>query len=186
MEYRSGTTTSAQQCGGLVVGRRSDASESSPKKRVIFSASPICTTRHERRRTRTWRLVHAIANAWGFYSTQLYPGHITSEHVCQDTNGLGRTTKGASILRCPNEVDLSELPTSANQGYKIGDGETVRYPNGEYLLVEYRQHVGLNTLIPKRGLAIYHVDQNVHYYAIEAYPGEADSRYQVRIMILSS
>ncbi len=89
-------------------------------------------------------------------------------------------------LRCPNEVALSELPTSANQGFKIGDGEAIRYPNGEYLLVENRQHVGRNKLIPKGGLAIYHVDQNVHYYAIEGYPAETDSRYQVRIMILSS
>ena len=50
---------------------------------------------------------------------------------------------------------------------------TAGFPDGEYLLIENREPVGLENDIPQGGLAIWHVDETVGTNSNEGFPGQA-------------
>lgn len=107
-----------------------------------------------------------MASSWGFDSSQYYPGFPSA---------YTRMMLGWDIPQTPkaglNEVANAEL-TSINgvpQIYKIG--EEFGFPKGEYLLIENRQLYGLDSKLPKAGLAIYHVDEKAGLNN-EGFPGQ--------------
>jgi hypothetical protein len=70
-----------------------------------------------------------------------------------------------------NVVALSESSSTSRTSrrlYKIGDGQ-FGYPQGEYLLIEYRKTEWL-----RGGIAIYHIDETASYDD-EGFPGQVDA-----------
>jgi hypothetical protein len=47
-----------------------------------------------------------------------------------------------------------------------------RFPEGEYLLVENRQPIGYEQMMPLGGLPIYHVDEKTASYWTQGWPGQ--------------
>ena len=103
-----------------------------------------------------------MGNAWGFDGTQLHPPHMCAFHKIQ----MGWLTPKTPTYGL-NKVDASELKNPLNtQVYKITHG----FPSGEYLLVENRQPLGFENVIPQGGLAIWHIDENAATDNNEGYP----------------
>ena len=92
-----------------------------------------------------------MANSWGFDESQLYPPHFSA---------LMRMYLGwdeATVISDNGtyEVSASELiDAETPRIYKIDKG----FPSREYLLVENRQPILFDELIPQGGIAIWHID----------------------------
>ena len=102
-----------------------------------------------------------MANSWGFDNTQLHPPHFSAWSKIE----LGWVTP--TVIIAPNLYNIDQAETNA-QVYRIDYG----YPSGEYLLIENRQPVGIESAIPQGGLCIYHID-DLAGYNTEGYPGQA-------------
>lgn len=102
-----------------------------------------------------------MANSWGFAQDQLRPPHFSA--WCKAF--LGWTTPSESLD--PATFILGQAETFGHAA-KITHG----YPDGEYLLIENRQPVGMDVNIPQGGLAVYHVDENVGDNTTEGFPGQ--------------
>lgn len=94
-----------------------------------------------------------MANSWGFDGTQLQPPHFSA--WCKSE--LGWIVP--RVLTAPGTYDAAQVETEPTV-FRIDSG----YPNGEYLLIENRQPVGLDSSIPngpggRGGLAIWHIDE---------------------------
>jgi len=103
-----------------------------------------------------------MANSWGWDQTQLRPPHFSA--WCRIflgwSYGFTLTNSGA--------YSIAQAETSSGV-YKI----TANFPANEYLLIENRQPVGLDTNIPSGGLAIWHIDENVGGNTNEGFPGQS-------------
>ncbi|MHC4211786.1 MAG: M6 family metalloprotease domain-containing protein, partial [Planctomycetota bacterium] len=102
-----------------------------------------------------------MANSWGFDFTQLRPPHFSAWSKIE----LGWVTP--TIIITPDLYNIDQAETNA-QIYRIDYG----YPSGEYLLIENRQPVGIETAIPQGGLCIYHIDEQADDIT-EGYPGQS-------------
>jgi M6 family metalloprotease-like protein len=102
-----------------------------------------------------------MADSWGFATDQLRPPHFSA--WCKAV--LGWTTPSESLD--PATFVLGQAETFAHSA-KITHG----FPPGEYLLIENRQPVGLDSNIPAGGLAIFHVDENISTNSNEGFPGQ--------------
>lgn len=87
-----------------------------------------------------------MANSWGFDGSQHYPPHPSPWSKIQ----LGWLA-ATEIEPGRYSIGTSEISPIV---YRIDAG----YPDGEYLLVENRQPVGLDRDMPQGGLAIWHID----------------------------
>lgn len=102
-----------------------------------------------------------MANSWGFDNTQLHPPHFSAWSKIE----LGWATP--TVITSPGLYDLVQAETNP-QIYRIDHG----YPPGEYLLIENRQPVGIETAIRQGGLCIYHIDEQADDFT-EGYPGQS-------------
>ncbi len=91
-----------------------------------------------------------MANSWGWDGSQFYPPHM-SAWTKQALGWLDAVEPALGL----NTIEASEVqdPTQP-QLYKITEG----FPEGEYLLIENRQRLGYDSIMPQGGLAIWHVD----------------------------
>ena len=102
-----------------------------------------------------------MANSWGFDSTQLHPPHFSAWSKVK----LGWVTP--TVISTPGTYAIGQAETNP-QVYRINYG----YPSSEYLLIENRQPVGIESTMPQGGLCIYHID-DLAGYNTEGYPGQA-------------
>lgn len=91
-----------------------------------------------------------MSNNWGFDGSQYYPPHMSA--WTKEMLGWINAVEPALGL---NTIEASEVhdPTHP-QLYKITEG----FPEGEFLLIENRQRLGFDSMLPQGGLAIWHVD----------------------------
>ncbi|NOX58331.1 MAG: M6 family metalloprotease domain-containing protein, partial [Planctomycetes bacterium] len=102
-----------------------------------------------------------MANAWGFDQSQLFPPHLSA------------FSKAALGWVTPVVIDQPGLYSAPhvefNQVvYRIDAG----YPSGEYLLIENRQPVGFESVMPQGGLAIWHIDEAKAQNTDQGFPGQ--------------
>ncbi len=102
-----------------------------------------------------------MANSWGFDFTQLYPPHFSAWSKIF----LGWAT--ATVLTAPGVYNVPQVETTPTI-FRID----TNYPPGEYLLIENRQPVGLDSAMPQGGLAIWHIDEAKSGNTDEGYPGQ--------------
>ena len=103
-----------------------------------------------------------MANSWGFSGDQLNPPHFSA--WCKLFLGWVSPTN----LTTPGTYSIGQAETN-QKIYKATWG----FPPGEYLLIENRQPTGLDQNIPRGGLAIWHIDENVGGNTQEGFPGQA-------------
>ena len=104
-----------------------------------------------------------MASSWGFDGSQLYPGHMS----CYSKLQMGWIQPFVPSYGVNTIVNLED-PSDEPQCYKIEHG----FRGGEYLLIECRQKKGIDQLLPRAGLAIYHID-NEAGLSTEGYPGQS-------------
>jgi hypothetical protein len=106
-----------------------------------------------------------MASSWGFDSSQYYPGFPSAYTRIK----LGWDFPHTPVIGM-NAVANAELQSDGTpQIYMIG--EEFGFPQGEYLLIENRQLYGIDSILPKAGMAIYHVDEKAGLDD-EGYPGQ--------------
>jgi M6 family metalloprotease-like protein len=93
-----------------------------------------------------------MANSWGFDGTQFYPPHMSA---------WTKLLLGWMIPYFPskgvNRLAASELQDAAYpQVYVVTEG----FPSGEFLLIENRQKLGFDSIMPQSGIIIYHIDHS--------------------------
>lgn len=103
-----------------------------------------------------------MANSWGFDGDQLHPPHFSA--WCKEFLQWAQPI----MLSNPGTYSLTQVE-SAPQIYKITQG----FRLNEYLLIENRQPVGLESDIPQGGLAIWHIDNNTVDNSTRGYPGQS-------------
>ncbi|KAG7358665.1 M6 family metalloprotease domain containing protein [Nitzschia inconspicua] len=107
-----------------------------------------------------------MANSWGYDGSQLYPPHMSAYSKMKLSWTVPRTpVVGLNIVARSESPSTSRAP---HHLYKIGDGQ-FGYPQGEYLLIEYRKTDWL-----RGGIAIYHIDESAPYND-EGFPGQMDA-----------
>lgn len=109
-----------------------------------------------------------MANSWGFDKSQYYPPQLSawSRIKLGWDNATLIEEDGIYRIFASEIKDITEPRI-----YKIQQG----YPEGEYLLIENRQPLMYDTLIPKGGLAIWHVDtKQVRGQGRQGFPGQKD------------
>lgn len=101
-----------------------------------------------------------MANSWGFDGSQLHPPHFSAWSKIQ----LGWTIP---TLIDSGTYNIAEAEFNSIV-YKITNG----FPNNEYLLIENRQPVGIESVIPQGGLCIWHIDEGKCCNTDEGFPGQ--------------
>ncbi len=104
-----------------------------------------------------------MANAWGFDQSQLHPPHFSA---------YSKTFLGwlePIVIDSPNRytapnVEFNQVVYRINAGY--ADAED------EYLLIENRQPIGIESAMPQGGLAIWHIDEGKPQNTDEGFPGQ--------------
>ncbi len=102
-----------------------------------------------------------MANSWGFDGSQLHPPHFSP--WCKISLGwvVPTTIVSPGIYSvAPSATEPEIFKVSAN------------YASGEYLLIENRQPLGFETIIPGDGLMVYHIDE-AGDFNIQGYPGQS-------------
>ncbi|KAG7359169.1 M6 family metalloprotease domain containing protein [Nitzschia inconspicua] len=113
-----------------------------------------------------------MANSWGFDGSQYFPPHMSA---------WTKLLLGWMIPYFPspgvNRVAAAELQDATHpQVFVITEG----FPTGEFLLVENRQKLGFDSIMPQDGIIIYHIDHGsstaMFYESLrrEGHPGQAD------------
>jgi M6 family metalloprotease-like protein len=91
-----------------------------------------------------------MANSWGPNGQQRHPPYMTPfARMVLGWITPVEPTPGVNIVEASAEQDPSHP-----QFYIIKEG----FPEGEFLLIENRQPIGYDTLLPQGGLAIWHID----------------------------
>lgn len=108
-----------------------------------------------------------MSSSWGYDYSQLYPSH-PSPWVRLE---LGWDTAETPVAGTNFISNAEETFAENTRIYKIG--EEYGFPTGEYLLIENRQPVAYNRLLPQGGLAIYHIDENAELDT-EGHPGQSN------------
>ncbi|HZJ17163.1 MAG TPA: M6 family metalloprotease domain-containing protein [Chthoniobacteraceae bacterium] len=103
-----------------------------------------------------------MANSWGFDNSQYRPPHFSA--WCKIFLGWVTPT----TLTNPGTYTATESEVAMSI-YRINRGFTP----GEYLLIENRQPVGLDSDIPQGGLAIWHIDESMGDNTKEGFPGQS-------------
>jgi len=102
-----------------------------------------------------------MANSWGFNMSQRNPPHLSA--WCKKQLGwVNPTIIGPGVHNVPR---TETVPLA----YRITNG----FPSTEYLLIENRQPVGFEAIMPQGGLAIWHIDEAKSDNKNEGYPGQA-------------
>ena len=102
-----------------------------------------------------------MANSWGFDGTQLHPPHFSAWSKIE-LGWVDPTVISSSGDYAVPEVEFNQAI------YKIESN----FPSNEYLLIENRQPVGVESVIPGGGgLAIWHIDDNAGFNT-QGYPGQ--------------
>lgn len=107
-----------------------------------------------------------MASSWGFDGSQYYPGFPSAWTRVQ----LGWTTPAIPAAG-ENLVAHAERPSDDGNPQVYIIGKEFGFPDGEYLLIENRQKYGLDSLLPRGGLAIYHIDEKADLDN-EGHPGQ--------------
>lgn len=94
-----------------------------------------------------------MANSWGFDGTQYYPPQLSAWARIQLGWDNATLIEKDGVYRIAASEALEEVRDP--KIYKIQRG----FPEGEYLLIENRQPRLYDTLIPRGGLAIWHIDE---------------------------
>ena len=102
-----------------------------------------------------------MANSWGFDGSQFHPPHFSAYSKMQ----LGWLTPTSLSTAGNYSIDQAEFTP---QAYRID----LNFPSGEYLLIENRQPVGLESVMPQGGLCIWHVDEAKCCNTDQGYPGQ--------------
>lgn len=102
-----------------------------------------------------------MADSWGFAGDQLNPPHFSA--WCKVFLGWVSVTN----LNTPGTYSIGQSETNP-QIYKASWG----FPPGEYLLIENRQPTGFDMNIPRGGLAVWHIDENMSNNTQEGFPGQ--------------
>jgi M6 family metalloprotease-like protein len=103
-----------------------------------------------------------MANSWGFTGDQLNPPHFSAWSKIF----LGWVTP--TVISTPGTYSAPQVVTNPVV-YRIDQG----FPAGEYLLIENRQPVGIESTIPQGGLAIWHIDEAKSGNTDQGYPGQS-------------
>ena len=109
-----------------------------------------------------------MANSWGFDGSQYYPPQLSAwSRIRLGWDNATLIEKDGIYRIYASEIKDNSEPRI----YKIQQG----YPAGEYLLIENRQPLMYDTLIPQGGLAIWHVDtKQVRGQGRQGFPGQQD------------
>ena len=121
------------------------------------------------------------SGAWGFDGTQHYPTQLSAWCKLK----LGWVLPDTILPGSYSAPRVEDNPTI----YMIDSG----YPPGEYLLIENRQALMFDQLIPQGGLAVWHVDESKGSLTFndpnndEGYPGQLgwpgnDNHYRVELL----
>lgn len=119
--------------------------------------------------------------SWGFDSSQQYPSHLCAWAKMR----LGWVTPQRLTPGTYSALAIESDPSL----FLIDSG----YPSGEFLLIENRQPLGFDALIPGSGLAVWHVDEGKGSFTWddpnndEGYPGQFgwpgnDQHYRVALL----
>jgi M6 family metalloprotease-like protein len=106
------------------------------------------------------------AGAWGFDGSQRYPSHMSA--WCKLKLGWAEPQRLLPGLHTALQAETNPAVYLLDSGY----------PQGEYLLVENRQQVGFDAVLPQAGLAVWHVDEGKGSFTWndpntdEGYPGQ--------------
>jgi len=116
-----------------------------------------------------------MANSWGFDGSQLHPPHFCAFSKIF-LGWMSPTEVGPGTYT----IDAAELTP---QVYRIDDG----FSPGEYLLIENRQPIGVESIMPQGGLCIWHIDENKCCNTDEGYPGQSgwpenNNHYRVALL----
>lgn len=101
-----------------------------------------------------------MANSWGFTNDQLNPPHFSPWSKI----ALGWTTP---TVITPGVYVALQAETNASV-FRIDMG----YPSGEYLLIENRQPVGVESTMPQGGLVVWHIDDTKCCNTDQGWPGQ--------------
>jgi len=110
-----------------------------------------------------------MANSWGFDGSQYYPPQLSAWSRIQLGWDNATVIEKDGVYR----VAASEITEDVRDPriYRINEG----YPEGEYLLIENRQPLMYDSLIPQGGLAVWHVDlKQVRGQGRLGFPGQED------------
>jgi hypothetical protein len=104
-----------------------------------------------------------MANCWGF-------AHGIAKNFPPQLDPWSKAFAGwATMTELTTSGTYTLEPSyTTNKYYKISKN----FPNGEYLLLEYRRKIGYDTYLPAEGLLIYHIDSNTNQNN-EGYPGQS-------------
>ncbi len=123
-----------------------------------------------------------MANSWGFDNTQLHPPHFCA------WSKIFLGWIAPTVITAPDTYVAPQVETNPT-AFRIDTG----YPSGEYLLIENRQPVGFESVMPQGGLAIWHIDESKGSLILndvntdEGYPGqpgwpENNNHYRVALL----
>ncbi len=101
-----------------------------------------------------------MANSWGFDGSQYHPPHFSPFSKFF----LGWATP---TVISPGNHTLPNVEFNPVI-YRIDDG----FEAGEYLLIDNRQPLGVESTIPQGGLCIWHIDENESGNQNEGFPGQ--------------
>jgi len=102
-----------------------------------------------------------MANSWGFDGTQFHPPHFSP--FSKFFLGWATPTPISPGFHTLPNVEFNPVI------YRIDDG----YEAGEYLLIENRQPMGVESDIPQGGLCIWHIDENISGNQNQGFPGQS-------------
>ncbi len=103
-----------------------------------------------------------MGNSWGFDFSQLHPPHFSAYSKAF----LGWLTP--TVITNPGIYTAPQVETNPT-AYRVD----LNYPSGEFLLIENRQPVGIESAMPQGGLVIWHVDEGKSDNTDEGYPGQS-------------
>jgi len=107
-----------------------------------------------------------MANSWGFLGDQLNPPHMSAWSKIE-LGWVTPQTLTSNGTYTANQVEFNQ------EIFRIDEG----FPANEYLLIENRQPVGIESSMPQGGLAIWHIDETKSNNRDEGYPGHANWPY---------